>query len=139
MTTDEILEILDDSSTVAVVGMSRNPAKPAHTVPVHLSEHGFLVIPVNPSATEISGLKCYPTLTDIPGEVDIVNVFRPSKEALDVVKEAIKRHEDRGDIKCIWLQLGIQNDDARKLAEAAGIKYVQDRCMYIEHMRTRGK
>lgn len=133
MTTDTIKAILDSATTVAVVGMSRDRAKPANTVPAYLSEHGFHVIPVNPKASEIMGLKCFRSLSDVPGRIDIVNVFRPSEEALEVVKEAIKRHNDRGDIKCVWLQLGIKNNDARELAEAVGVTFIQDRCIYVEH------
>ncbi len=138
MTTDEILETLDSAKTIAVVGMSRDPAKPSHSVPKYLSEHGFQVIPVNPSAAEIINLKCYPSLTEVPVDVDIVDVFRPSADALEVVKEALRRKAERGDIKCIWLQRGIRNDEARELAEAAGITFIQDRCIYIEHRRIYG-
>lgn len=127
-----LLSLLEQLNTVAVVGMSTNPAKAAHRVPAYLLTEGFEVIPVNPHAETILERHCYRSLLDIPDAIDIVDVFRPSADSLQVVEEAIARHKARGDVGLIWLQLGIVNETARALAEEAGIPFVQDRCMAIE-------
>lgn len=132
MENTELRHLLVSSCSVAVVGMSRNPAKAAHRVPTFLIKTGYDVIPVNPFSDQILGLKCYATLIEVPGRVDIVEVFRPSPDALAVVEEAVHRHSERGDVSLIWLQLGIVNEAARALATEAGIPFVQDRCMAVE-------
>lgn len=111
--------------------MSKNPEKEAHTVPIYLRDHGYEVIPVNPTATEIAGLKVYPNLTSVPGVYDIVDIFRPSEDVPPIVDEAIRA----GKAKVIWMQLGIRNPEAAKRAEYAGLTVVQDRCMRTEHRR----
>lgn len=128
----DLHSFLEALNTVAVVGMSTNPTKAAHRVPVYLLTEGFEVIPVNPHAEEILERRCYRSLLDIPDVIDIVDVFRPSEDALAVVEEAIARRKARGDVQLIWLQLGIVNETARALAAAAGIPFVQDRCLAIE-------
>jgi len=128
-----INEILSTYKTVAVVGMSANEVKPSHYVPVYLMNRGYKVIPVNPVATEIAGQKVYKSIMDIPNEIEILNVFRPSDMVLEVVEEAVSRKEQKGDIKLIWLQEGIINDDAKKLAEEHGIGFIQDKCLKKEH------
>ena len=128
-------EIFDSYKTVAVFGMSTNSSKPANMVPVFLMGKGYNIIPVNPMADEINGKKAYKKLLDIPDTIDILNVFRPSGQALDVVKEAIERKNQKGDIKVIWLQESIINNEAKKLAEDNGIEFVQDRCMLKEFNR----
>ncbi len=136
MTTDETLRaIFDQYRTIAVVGMSRNPQKAAFYVPDYMREQSYTIIPVNPMSEEIAGLKCYPTLADVPEAIEIVNVFRPSEDALAVVEAALERNRTRGDIAVIWLQLGIHNEIARQLAEATGVQFVQNRCMYADHIR----
>ena len=135
MLDNDIKEILEMNHTITVYGMSTNPEKPAHYVPVFLQSKGYTIIPVNPKADTIAECKCYPTLEDIEEKIDILLVFRPSDQVLDVVKEAVDRKKATGDIDVIWLQLGIQNNEARKLAEEAGIPFIQNRCMKIEHNR----
>jgi predicted CoA-binding protein len=136
MTTDELIrEVLQKYRTVAVYGMSQNPEKPAHSVPAYLLSKGYNIIPVNPYADKIVGRKSYPNLKRIQEKIDIIEVFRPSADVVDVVKEALVRKEERGDIAVIWLQEGIQNEEARKLAEEVGIVFVQNRCMYKEFKR----
>lgn len=127
---DELREILD-MQTVAVVGMSTTEGKAAHEIPKYLHEHGYDVIPVNPFADEILGLKAYDSLEEVEAEIDIVDVFRPSEEAPDIVEEALERE----DVKVVWLQEGIVNDEAGETVEEAGRKFVQDRCMKVEHRR----
>ena len=135
---DEIRSILSTNKRVAVYGMSKNPEKAAHRVPAFLISQGFDIVPVNPSADEILDRKCYPTLLAVEGKIDLVNVFRPSEAALEVVRDAVERKQAQGDIAVIWLQEGIVNEDAKKLAEANGIQFVQDRCMLKEYKRVFG-
>jgi predicted CoA-binding protein len=135
MTDDRLLrEVLTRYKRVAVVGMSKNPEKEAHTVPRYLIERGYDVVPVNPTATEILGRKAYPDLTSVPGGYEIVDVFRPSADVPAVVDEAIR--DGRG--KVIWTQLGIWNDEAAKKAEKAGFVVIQARCIRTEHQRLFG-
>ena len=116
-------DILSDALTIAVVGASRYPEKTAHAVPYQLLKHGWRVIPVNPYVEEIWGERCYPVLAEIPEPVDLVNVFRPSADATDVVRQAIEIGA-----KAIWLQQDIVSPEGRKMAEAAGVDYVEDAC-----------
>lgn len=129
----DLREIIELHKTIAVVGMSASPYKPSHSVPKYFHSLGWKIIPVNPTADEILGLKVYRNIMEVPEEIDMVNVFRPSEDALEVVKDAIKRKDEKGDIKAIWLQEGISNSDARQLALDAGLIYVEDRCMYKEY------
>ena len=115
---------------VAVIGMSRSKSKAAHFVPKYLSENGFDIIPINPNSNEILNRKCYKEITEVDGEIDIVDVFRPSEDVLPFVKEAIKKNP-----KVIWLQEGIHNEEAENLAREHGIDVVFNRCMLAEHQR----
>jgi len=128
--TDEEIRSILSLRRVAVVGMSKNPGKAAHYVPRYLSENGYRITPVNPSADQILGQKCYPAVDCIREEVDIVNVFRPSEDVLPVVRGAIKTAP-----KVIWLQEGIHNRESEELAGDAGIDVVFNRCMMVEHRR----
>jgi uncharacterized protein len=128
-----IKEIFDIYKNIAVVGMSTNSSKPAQKVPAYLHSKGYNIIPVNPMADEIIGLKAYKNIADIPDNIDIVNVFRPSNDALAVVEKAVERKKSKGDVKLIWLQEGIINDNAKKLAEDNGIEFIQDKCMHKEY------
>ncbi|VVC06369.1 Acetate--CoA ligase [ADP-forming] [uncultured archaeon] len=128
--TDEQIKKFYSLKNIAVVGMSRNPEKAAHYVPKYLSENGFNIIPVNPTAEEILGIKCYSTLLDVQMDIDIVDVFRPTDQVKAVIEEAIKIKP-----KVIWLQEGIHNPEAESLAQNAGIEVVFNRCMLAEHQR----
>jgi predicted CoA-binding protein len=123
-------EILNYARTVAVVGASRDPRKPSGSVPVRLQGHGFRIIPVNPTADELYGERAYPALAEVPGPVDIVEVFRPSEEAAEVARQAVALGA-----RALWLQLGLRSEEARRIAEAAGLDYVEDRCMAVESAR----
>ncbi len=120
-------EILRDAVTIAVVGASRDPEKEAHAVPLQIRRHGWRVIPVNPYADEIWGERCYRQLADIGEHIDLVNVFRPSAQAAAVVEDAVAIGAG-----AIWLQLGITSAEGRRIAEAAGVDYVEDRCIAVE-------
>ena len=125
----QIREILS-LNKIAVIGMSKNPSKAAHYVPKYLSDNGYDITPVNPTADEILGKKCYASVTEINEEIDIIDVFRPSDQLLSVMQDAIKKKP-----KVIWLQEGIHNVKAEDLAKKAGIKVIFNRCMLAEHQR----
>jgi uncharacterized protein len=128
--TDEQIRNFYLLKNIAVIGMSRHPEKAAHFVPKYLLDRGYNIIPVNPTAYEILGRKCYREINQVDKPIDIVDVFRPSDQVLDVVKEAIKKKP-----KVIWLQEGIHNKEAEDLACKAGIEVVFNRCMLAEHER----
>lgn len=135
ITDDDGLRALLDADTIAVVGCSTTEGKPAHDVPKYLQEHGYRIVPINPFADEILGERAYDSLAAVEEEIDLVDVFRPSEETPGVVEDAIARHEERGDAGAVWLQLGIESDEATRMAEEAGLEFVQDRCTKIEHER----
>jgi|TARA_Y100000294_G_C8338298_1_gene249612 hypothetical protein len=128
-TDDEIKNFLS-LKRVAVIGMSRSKSKAAHFVPKYLLENGFDIIPINPNSDQILTKKCYKEITDVEGDIDIVDVFRPSEDVLPFVREAIKKNP-----KVIWLQEGIHNEEAENLARENGISVVFNRCMLAEHQR----
>lgn len=120
---DAAAELLERSRTIAVVGFSANAAKPSHRAPMLLVEQGWTVIPVNPTVEEVAGLTCYPSLADIPVPVDLVDVFRPAADCPQVARDAVAIGA-----KALWLQLGIVSEEARAIAEAAGMDFVEDAC-----------
>ena len=128
--TDEQIRKFYSLKNIAVVGMSKYPEKAAHFVPKYLADKGYNIIPVNPTADEIMGKKCYHEINEVSESIDIVDVFRPSDQVFPVVEEAIKKKP-----KVIWLQEGIHNQEAEELARKAGIEVVFNRCMLAEHER----
>ncbi|GGL92301.1 CoA-binding protein [Micromonospora yangpuensis] len=120
-------QILADAAVIAVVGASRDPGKAAHRVPAEMQRYGWRIIPVNPSVDELFGEQAYASLADIPYPVDLVNVFRPATDAVEVVRAAVAIGTP-----AVWLQLGIVSPPARQIAEEAGIDYVEDRCLIVE-------
>ena len=136
MATVELLRnIFERYKTIAVYGMSRDPGKAAQWVPSFLHSKGYNVIPINPYADKIIGRKAYHRLEEVQEHIEVLEVFRPSGQVVGVVKEAVKRKKEKGDIYVIWLQSGIRSDEARELAEGADIVFVEDRCMYVEFRR----
>jgi predicted CoA-binding protein len=127
---DELREILA-YETIAVVGCSATPHKDAHAIPKYMRRQGYEIVPVNPYADEIFGLETYDALAAVDADVDIVNVFRPSEEVSEIASEAI----ERDDVEVVWTQLGIRDADAGDRIEAAGKRYVEDRCLKVEHRR----
>ena len=123
-------KILNEYSTVAVVGVSPNPRRPSCKVASYLTRHGYHVIPVNPRAKEILGKASYPNLSSIPGKVEVVDIFRRSEEVTPIVDEAI-----RIGAKVVWMQEGIINEEAAAKARDAGLLVVMDKCMRKEHIR----
>ncbi|MBP1748289.1 MAG: CoA-binding domain protein [Deltaproteobacteria bacterium] len=122
--------LLATSHTIAVVGLSPDQEKASNVVANYLIANNFRVIPVNPGYPEILGQKCYPSLADIPEEVDIVDIFMRSEKVLPVVIEAIQLKP-----KAIWLQLGIVDSEAKELAEANNILFYMNQCIKQEHTR----
>jgi predicted CoA-binding protein len=131
--TDSEIRRFFDLRNIAVVGMSRNEEKPAHTVPKFLIERGYNIIPVNPTTMQVLGRKSYSAVSEIPNDlnIDIVDVFRRSEDVPDVVEDAIKK---KG-IRIIWMQLGISNEEAERKAKENGIDVVYNRCMLEEYKR----
>ena len=127
---DEQIRDILSLKKVAVIGMSKHSSKAAHFVPKYLFDNGYDVIPVNPTAEEILGKKCYNSVSEINEEIEIVDIFRPSDQVLPFVQEAIKKKP-----KVIWLQEGIHNSEAEELARKEGIKVIFNRCMLAEHRR----
>ncbi|MDW0297840.1 MAG: CoA-binding protein [Nitrososphaeraceae archaeon] len=116
---------------IAVVGMSRDPVKAAHFVPKYMIERGYNIIPVNPSANEILGKRTYAKVSDIKSQVDMIDVFRPSEDVHSVVEDSVKKPG----VKVIWLQEGIHNAEAEKMALDNKINVVFNRCIMAEHIR----
>jgi predicted CoA-binding protein len=129
---DELREILE-YDTIAVVGCSTTAGKAAHDVPRFLLDRGYEVVPVNPHADDVLGRQAYDSLADVEAAVDIVDVFRPSEEVAGIVEDAL----DREDVAVIWTQLGIRDPEAGERVEAAGKRYVEDRCLKVEYQRLR--
>ncbi|RGC68088.1 hypothetical protein C5N14_15270 [Micromonospora sp. MW-13] len=120
-------QLLADSAVIAVVGASRDPGKAAHRVPAQMQRYGWRIVPVNPTVDELFGERAYASLADIPHPVNLVDVFRPARDAVGVVREAVAIGAP-----AVWLQLGIVSPQARRIAEEAGIDYVEDRCLIVE-------
>ncbi len=118
-----------DTDQIVVIGASTTPGKAAHDIPEYLQRQGYEIVPVNPFADEVLGEESFDSLAEVPGPIDVVDVFRPSEEVSGIVDAAI----DRGDVSVVWLQLGIHDEAAVNRAEDAGIDVVQDRCMKVEH------
>ncbi len=139
MKKEEIEDILTKYRTVAVVGMSRDPSKDSHRVPVYLKDQGYKIIPVNPTATEILELKTYGSLLEIPSEiqrtVEIVDIFRPAEDIPPIVEQAVMLKELYDKPYVIWMQLGIINEQAALTARDAGLLVVMNRCMMQEHKK----
>jgi hypothetical protein len=128
--TDEEIKQVFSLKKIAVIGMSKHSAKAAHFVPKYLSEQGFDITPINPTTNEILGKKCYPDISSIQHAIDVIDIFRPSEQVLSVIQDAIKKKP-----KVIWLQEGIHNAEAEKLAMKEGIIVIFNRCMLAEHKR----
>lgn len=130
VTAPNIKNILEESKTVAVVGLSPREERDSHRVAKYLQSQGYRIIPVNPSADEILGERSYPNLTSIPESIDVVDVFRRSEAVPEIVEEAIKVGA-----RTVWMQIGVIHEEAAARAREAGLQVVMDRCMMIEHRR----
>ncbi|HEY4354809.1 MAG TPA: CoA-binding protein [Acidobacteriaceae bacterium] len=131
---DVILDMLGgrdhEPRSLAVVGLSDDPAKPSHSVSAYMQARGYRILPVNPSIPEVLGERCYPSLADLPYKPDVVNVFRLPRFIPAIVDEMIELG-----FPGLWVQLGIVHLEAAERAEAAGLRVVMDRCILVEHRR----
>ena len=128
----DIKEILSKYKSIAMIGVSNDPTKASTIVMKYMQKYGFKVFPVNPKAKgqKILGEEVFEKITDIKDTVDIVDVFRPSKEALDIAKDTVNIKA-----KVLWLQLGIKSEDAKKIVEENKIEYVEDKCTKMEYQK----
>ena len=129
---NNIKEILSKYKSIAMIGVSNDPTKASTIVMKYMQKYGFKVFPVNPKAKgqKILGEEVYEKITDIKNTVDIVDVFRPSKEALDIAKDTVSIKA-----KVLWLQLGIRSEEAKKIVEKNKIEYVEDKCTKMEYQK----
>jgi predicted CoA-binding protein len=130
-------DVLRKYKVVAVVGASKTPDKEAFTVPLYLKEHGYVIIPVNPTADSIHGEKAYPTLADLPSDVaktvDVVEVFRPSEELPSVAAQVVEMKNQTGRPFVFWSQLGLENEEAKRILATNGVDFVMSACMRTQH------
>jgi predicted CoA-binding protein len=119
-------EVLASAKTIAVVGASRDPRKAGGSVPEGLQRRGFRIIPINPFADELFGERVYRTLADVPDKVDLVDVFRPAADAPEIARQAVAIGA-----KALWLQEDIRSEEARRIAEEAGLDYIEDECTAV--------
>lgn len=126
---EEIIEIFNNTKTIAIAGLSPNEEKASNMVAKYLQRAGFKIVPVYPKEDEILGEKVYRTISEIPFEIDMVDIFRKPDAIATVVDEAIAR----GDVKTVWTQLGLVNNEAAAKAKEAGLNVVQNKCTKIEH------
>ncbi len=130
---DEIRRLLQSVKTIAMVGLSPRPERDSNHVAQYLIDHGYRVIPVNPTADEILGQKSYAGLDQVPGPVDVVDVFRRPEEVGPIADQAVAMGA-----KALWLQLTVVNEPAAERARSAGLQVVMDRCIKVEHARLIG-
>ncbi|MGB2677171.1 MAG: CoA-binding protein [Candidatus Acidiferrum sp.] len=129
---DPVAELLRASKTIAVVGLSGNPARPSHEVAAYLQRVGYRIIPVNPNEREVLGEKAYARLEDVPEKVDIVDIFRRTEEVGAVVESAI-----RIGAKVVWMQLGVEDGVAAEKARRRGLVVIENACLLVEDRRRR--
>lgn len=134
MTDQELKHILAATKTIAIVGLSDKPERDSYRVARYLQEHGYRIIPVNPTVESVLGEKSYATVADIPTPVEVVDIFRRPEAVGPIVEEAVAAGS-----RIVWMQLGVVNEVAASMAEAAGLQVVMDRCMKIEHQRLIGQ
>ncbi|WP_031513511.1 CoA-binding protein [Desulfofalx alkaliphila] len=133
-TENEIKNLLQEARTIAVVGLSDKPERDSHMVAKYLQEKGYRIIPVNPKLDSVLGEKAYKKVSEIPDPIDIVNVFRRSIDTPPVVEDSLAKKP-----KAVWLQLGIQNDEAAKIAQDNKITMIMNRCIKIDHAKLLGE
>jgi predicted CoA-binding protein len=125
-----IARLLRESKRIAIVGLSSDPERPSYNIAHYLIEHGYQIVPVNPNEIEVFGIPAYAKLKDVPGHIDIVDVFRRKKALVAHAREAVEVGAD-----AYWMQLGLASDEAAAIASEGGLVAVQDRCIFVEHTR----
>ena len=131
---ETIQRVLNAAKTIAIVGLSKKELRASYFVGFYLRRHGYTVVPVNPREPEILGQKCYPTLADVPGQIDIVNVFRAPDALPEIAREAVAAGAGT-----LWCQFGVVNEEGARIAEEGGVSVVMDRCIKVEHARYVGR
>jgi len=136
MTDEELRQLLLDTKTIAVVGLSANPDRPSNQVAWYLHHQGYRLFGINPQSPEqeVFGIPMVPSLDQVPEPIDIVDVFRRPEHTPEVARQAVA-----GGARALWLQLGITSPEARAIAEDAGLTYVEDHCLKVEHARLLGR
>jgi len=129
-----IQRVIHTARTVAIVGLSGNPLRASYFVGYYLKRHGYRVLPVNPRERQILGERSYASLTDLPGPVDVVNVFRAPAALPEIAREAVAIRAG-----CLWCQFGVINAEGARIAEAGGVTVIMDRCLKVEHARYAGR
>jgi len=133
---DRVIEKVLRMKTIAVVGLSKDPAKPSNDVAKFMLSHGYRIVPINPTVDEVLGEKSYPSLLKLPDElkreIEVVDIFRRADDVPPIVAEAVQLHSNAGRPKAVWMQLGIVNEDAAQAAAESGMDVIMDRCMKIE-------
>lgn len=133
---DRVIEKVLAMKTIAVVGLSKDQAKPSHDVAKFMQSHGYRIVPINPTVAEVLGEKSYPSLLKLPDElkreIEVVDIFRRTEDVPPIVTEAVQLHSNAGRPKAVWMQLGIVNEEAANAAAESGMDVVMDRCMKIE-------
>jgi predicted CoA-binding protein len=129
-----IQRVLHGASTIAIVGLSANELRASNFVGYYLKRHGYRVIPVNPRETDVLGERSYPSISDVPGTVDVVNVFRTPDAVPAIAREAVAVHAG-----ALWCQFGVVNEEGARIAEDGGVTVIMDRCLKVEHARYVGR
>ena len=129
-----IQRVIHHANTIAIVGLSKNELRASYFVGYYLKRHGYRVIPVNPRETEILGEPCFPSLRDVPVQIDIVNVFRAPDALPGIANDAVQAGAG-----CLWCQFGVINEEGTRIAEAGGMTVIMDRCLKVEHARYAGR
>ena len=129
-----IQRVLNNARTIAVVGLSRNELRASYFVGYYLKRHGYRVVPVNPRESEILGEKCFKSLLDVPGQIDVVNVFRTPDAVPAIAEEAVQKGA-----RNLWCQFTVISEEGARIAEAGGVSVVMDRCIKVEHARYVGR
>ncbi|MBW3659725.1 MAG: CoA-binding protein [Actinobacteria bacterium] len=130
---DQLRRVLQEAKVIAVVGASGTEDKAAHDVPAYLQDHGYEIVPVNPGSDQVLGQDTFDDLSEVDRQIDVVDVFRPADEAPGIARKAVALGAN-----VLWLQQGISSDEAREIAEDAGLEVVMDECMMVSHRRLLG-
>lgn len=131
------VDVMNRHRVIAVVGASKSPEKDAYTVPQYLKQHGYTIVPVNPTADSILGERVYPSLHDLPpsvaSSIEVVEVFRPSADLPAIAQQVVDMKKKYERPLVFWAQLGLESEEAKKLLEANGVPYVMNACMRVVH------
>ncbi|WP_340103741.1 CoA-binding protein [Rhodohalobacter sp. 8-1] len=133
--------IFTDIQTVAIIGCSSNTYRTSHHIASYIQRAGFRMIPINPNETEVLGEACYDTIFDVPDDItiDMVDIFRNKKYTAEMVKQIVEWSKESGQKPVIWTQLNVSTPEAKQLADDAGLEYVENRCLMVEHRRIEGE